>query len=396
MKKEYIMSEEDKELKRRKVEQNRNKRKLKTTETDNSKSADDVIQIKKAIKEEEWSPAASSVISPASVESETTSFSNNDSNDGISTERYRNVNAESSVADIVGAITEVAKEASYVIQKIMHNKKETVNVMSRIVQEPKHALLLISHLIKYPADGMIIISKLIESPMSALSVFTQFMSSPSDALQIIMKTMTSPEAVLQFITELSKSTDPMEVVAQFMVSPSETLKMINKLMNGSCHDLAAPEDNLMIKSMLDVCSVDSSSSASPTSSTTTTTIPPIFQSSSSSNTYSDTNNNNSNNNNDYQEISTKLLNEISHDLNGQFQGSSIDSIINEAIKLEYDSEQVADEQTCYRRELNDVEIMKIQELIDSNKALYAPVDNDLSTLVIGDCQIKVCVEAEGK
>jgi hypothetical protein len=96
-------------------------------------------------------------------------------------------------------------------------------------------------------------------------------------------------------------------------------------------------------------------------------------------------------------LTTKILLEINQDVNGSNlpdrqarSSSSIDSIINEAIKLEYETSfSQASQIHTPSRELNDMETMKIQELIDSNKALYAPVDEDLSNLVIGDCQIKV-------
>lgn len=383
MKKEYIMTDEDKELKRIKIEQNRNKRKLKSC-AEKASSGDelDQLQSKKAVRvKEEWSPGSTTSPMSNAMETQSESSMNMDSDEF---HRLSTITSESTVNEIVDAITNEPKEASQVIQRIMRTQTEALQVMSKIIQEPGQALMLISHLIKNPSDGMMIISKMMSSPLDALSVFTQFMASPTDALQIIFKIMSSPTDVLQFMTELTNSPqDALEIMKKFMSTPADTLSSINRMMSNSTDVQSSNESpNEMIKSMLEVSSVDSpnSSVASPSSSFQSIRIPNSPQVGSSGEF------DHNNNNNDYQHNTVRLLNEISQDISRK--QSPFDSIINEAIKLEYDTPQMVSQMQSPSRELNDVELMKIQELLDSNKALYAPVDEDLSSLVLEDCQIK--------
>ncbi|KAJ2941640.1 hypothetical protein O0L34_g14696 [Tuta absoluta] len=66
----------------------------------------------------------------------------------------------------------------------------------------------------------------------------------------------------------------------------------------------------------------------------------------------------------------------------RIEPNSMESILCEAIKLEFDASPV---NPCggSSRELNEVERAKLNELIVANKALHAPIDDDLSQL-IGD------------
>lgn len=381
------MSEEDKELKRLKIEQNRNKRKLKASPEKVSSGDDlDQLQSKKATRvKKEWSPSSSILSNTHETHSESSQTSFIDSDEFQGSDRLRHITSDSTVNEIVTAITQVA-DASHVIQKIMRTPNESLEVMKKIITEPSQALILISHLIKNPSDGMLIISKMMSSPLDALSVFTQFMSSPTDAITMIFRIMNSPKQVLQFMTELAKSPqEALEIMKKFMAltCPQETLVGINRLMSSpgsQSPDSHCEYRNEMIKSMLDISSVGSPSSASSNASPLST-----FHSVLISNSPSVYINEHDTNNNEYRQNTAKLLNEINQDVNVGQPVNSIDSIINEAIKLEYEATQVTRSPS---RQLNEVEVMKIQELIDSNKALYAPVDEDLTTLVFGDCQIK--------
>ena len=388
MKKEYIMSEEDKELKRLKIEQNRNKRKLKASPEKLSSGDDlDQLQSKKAIRvKEEWSPSSSVSLSNA-LETHSESSMSADSDEHFkASDRLRHITAECDVSDIVAAITQKS-DASHVIQKLMKTQSEALQVMAKIITDPSQALMLISHLIKNPSDGMLIISKMMSSPLDALSVFTQFMSSPTDAITMIFKIMSSPKEVLQFMTELAKSPqDALIIMKRFMAGPQETLVNLNRLIspNSKSPNVNCEHHNEMIKSMLDISSAGSPSSASSGAS------PSAFHNSvlTIPNSPSTPINDHDTNNNEYCQNTAKILHEIHQDVNtnnSSLNVNSIDSIINEAIKLEYEATQVL---SSHSRHLNEVEVMKIQELIDSNKALYAPVDDDMSTLVFGDCNIK--------
>lgn len=386
MKKEYIMSEEEKELKRVKIEQNRNKRKLKTgSEQLSSGDEHEHLKSKKSVRiKQEWSPG--SISSPLSnaMETHSESSTNMDSDYFQKTDCSRNITSDSSVQEIVDAITCESKEASQVLQEVMKTQTDALKVMSKIIQDKSQALKLISHLIKYPSDGMTIINKMMSSPVDALSVFTQFMASRTDAFQIILKIMASPQDVVLFMNELTRSPqNALEIMRRFMSTPTDTFAMINRLIATSSN--STESNDKTIKSMLNINSIESSNSsvASPSSAFQSVRI----QNSPQTIPEHDTNNNINNN---YQQNSIELLQEIGRDIRKQtslYHLNSFDSIINEAIKLEYEMPSV--KQICLSsRELNEVELTKIQELLDSNKALYAPVDEDLSSLVLEDCQIK--------
>lgn len=381
MKKEYIMSEEDKELKRIKIEQNRNKRKLKVNFEKAASSGDDqdqdqVVITKKSIKvKKEWSPGSSSA-----METQSESSINNDSDE--STE----ITSSSSAAEILEAITKNVSKSSQIIQKVMKTQHEAVEVMSRLIQEPSLALILISHLIKNPADGMLIISKMMSSPLDALSVFTQFMASPTDALQMIFKIMSSPKDVMQFMSDLAQAPhESKEVMKRFRSNQGDSLNGLTRILRQSMSSESQTNEdsnNDMIKTILEVSSVDSPNSS-------VDSLSSAFQSARTPNSPQVVPSDYDVNNNNYHQDTSKMLNEIYEDINNSpYQNNSIDSIINEAIKLEYETPQTASQMAAPNRDLIDIEVYKIQELVDSNKALYAPVDEDMTALMFGCSQIK--------
>lgn len=69
--------------------------------------------------------------------------------------------------------------------------------------------------------------------------------------------------------------------------------------------------------------------------------------------------------------------------------SSIETILCEAIKLEYEAFSSISQSNSNSRELNDAERAKLNELIVANKALLAPVDDDLNNLIGEDYKFKV-------
>jgi nuclear receptor subfamily 1 group I len=70
--------------------------------------------------------------------------------------------------------------------------------------------------------------------------------------------------------------------------------------------------------------------------------------------------------------------------------NSIESIMSEAIKLEFEAYSSLAKSHQNSRELNDAERAKLNELIVANKSLHEPLDDDLSTLVGDDTRFKVC------
>ena len=153
MKKEFILSELDKKIKKEKIEQNRRKRR------GPSSGEDDELITKK--------PTKRMVIineNPVSCESP--------SSDEVS--------INSSPKEIVMALMNGRQRISC----LMKTKKDAVEVMEKIINSPEDALTLISHFISNPADALVIIQKIMDSPLNALSVFNQFLQSSTNALSV--------------------------------------------------------------------------------------------------------------------------------------------------------------------------------------------------------------------
>lgn len=68
--------------------------------------------------------------------------------------------------------------------------------------------------------------------------------------------------------------------------------------------------------------------------------------------------------------------------------NSIESILCEAIKLEFEAYSSVTQNHKSSRELNDVERAKLNELIVANKALHAPIDDDICGLIGGPASLK--------
>lgn len=217
--------------------------------------------------------------------------------------------------------------------------------------------------------------------------------------------MSSPSDVLTFMQELTnRPQEALDIMNKFMQSPAEALQLINKMINHTCsmenHHINGQNDccveNETIKLML--TKSPSSSNASPSSSSSATTtqqqqqqvgtslrVPNSPQAMPAAHYHDVDSNNTSFINN---QKTSELLEEVVRDINEhptQSGGSTcIDSIICEAIKLEYDAPQL--QSTNF--ELNESENAKIEELIISNKALHAPVDTDLTEISLLISEIK--------
>lgn len=69
--------------------------------------------------------------------------------------------------------------------------------------------------------------------------------------------------------------------------------------------------------------------------------------------------------------------------------NSIESILCEAIKLEYEAYSSIAQCHSNSRELNDAERAKLNELIVANKALLSPLDDELNNLIGSDYKFRV-------
>lgn len=220
----------------------------------------------------------------------------------------------------------------------------------------------------------------------------------SDGLEFITKIISSPKDVLQFLQQLMRSPeDGLQIMNKFINSPADALKMINKMMNqakvdsttgsspGSSHVsdpiLELNEDpfnnsaqlKVMFEKMTENMNVeptvkDLEVAASPVNNVPTSTLEIEEPLNSPMTTNS-------------------IIDEI---INGSIRNDPLDTILCEAIKLEYEGSASVSTNSS-SRELNDVERAKLNELIVANKALYAPVEEDLSSLISDDYQMKVII-----
>uniref|UniRef100_A0A1L8DIG6 Putative nuclear receptor nhr-48 n=1 Tax=Nyssomyia neivai TaxID=330878 RepID=A0A1L8DIG6_9DIPT len=364
MKKEYIMSEEDKILKRKKIEQNRAKKKLALGETP--------VKIKREPADTDVWTHRPDAFPPENSSSSDTSFRNDFSSPEMplhSPTLHRNLpGMDSTPTEIVNSIVD-SSDASRVINHLMKTPEDGIEVMGKILNSPKDAIVLISHFISAPGDALKIISKIMNSPFDALTVFTKFMSSPTDAFEIITKVINSPNDVLQFLQQLMRSpADGLQIMNKFINAPAEALKIINKMMNHSKVDSTSgdksPDIESALKSMLHQQPHESpkSTMASSTCEATSPAPDPVEE-----------------------DEAKKILEDVEK---MPILPNSIESVLCEAIKLEYEGCSSMGQGGTNSRELNDAERAKLNELIVANKALYAPVDEDLSSLISDDCRIK--------
>lgn len=377
------MSDEDKKLKKAKIEQNRTKRKPVAVTIQCDNEAD---ESPKKMKPTASVSGSNRVDAKQSLENELeTMFPTISSSTGGTgtTKAAATANEmptlESSSADIVDRLVNYPEDSSKLINQLMHTPSDAVAVMTKIIHSQKDAMRLIGHLIGSPGDALKIISKIMNSPFDALTVFTKFMSSPTDALEIIAKIASSPEEVLQFIQQLMNAPeDALQIMNKFMNSPAEALKMLNQMVNSSGSDAAHVKaetvaSHSMIKSMLSDntkthCDYipENNSSASQQSACDS---PQHTQHHSAATRASFIN---------PKDTIRGVLDDVTDEPLAAGGDNTLAAVICEAISLEYDLGGRT--QQPVNRDLNEAERAKLNELIVANKALNAPLDEDLTGL----------------
>lgn len=453
MQKEYIMSEEDKLMKREKIEQNRAKRKVKTSKiysehssiklkrySDESKSkstnencvqdctlntsqsmnilspcstysnSSDNMSLNFQMPNEMETKSSSEIMelehsncsstSSKSSAPSSTSFLSQFSNNELPTMLPINNNncnlqalhsqqpnirpqtqqtidlypkIDSSACDIVNYFLNNPNDSSNYINVLMPNQRAAMEVLTKIIHSQKDAMRMIGHLIGTPGDALKIISKVMNSPYDALTVFTKFMSSPNDALEIIAKCVNSPADVLQFAQQLmSTPSNAVEIVNKFLNSPAEAMKLLNDMVNNTT--IVDSTTTKMENVDFSTCS-QSIDTISDTMFYTKNVSSPMVR-----NLLESKNNNEIPNSNislknkmekvEMQEEATK------EPLIQQKHSNTLEYIINEAINIEFNVKEINT-----KRDLNDSETAKLNELIVAYKALFVPVDEDITPLL---------------
>ncbi|KAH8382425.1 hypothetical protein KR009_003498 [Drosophila setifemur] len=444
MKSENIMSEEDKLIKRRKIETNRAKRRLMENGTvdggdgegddDNKAPADSSSSNLELYSGYQDSQSCGSADSGANACSPGTATS-----PGAGQVNPLQMTAEKIVEQIVSD----PDRASQAINRLMRTQKEAISVMEKVISSQKDALRLVSHLIDYPGDALKIISKFMNSPFNALTVFTKFMSSPTDGVEIISKIVDSPADVVEFMQNLMHSPeDAIDIMNKFMNTPAEALRILNRILSGGPQQtadrkplldkeqaakIAPPAERVdtVIQSMLssgsppisphDATAVDLQYHSpgveeQPSTSSSSHPLPYIANS---------------------PDFDLKTFMQTNYNdepsLDSDFSINSIESVLSEVIRIEYQAfnsiqhaasrvkeemsylsgnqgqsgcnasgatQQHLQQPICapsslhMDRELNEAEQSKLRELRLASEALYDPVDEDLSALMMGDDRIK--------
>lgn len=337
-----------------------------------------------------------------------------------STARLEYPTKDSNTTDIVNFFLNHPSESSSYINHLMPNQKTAMEIMTKIIHTQKDAMKMIGHLIGSPGDALKIIAKIMNSPYHALTVFTKFMASPNDALEIIAKCVNSPASVLHFLQQLMSTPDnAVDIVNRFMNEPAEAMKMLNELVDISMVDSTTKMDcndlnNLMAPpppSTSDPSTAIRSNEFVPNNTVTDTlfcmksvsspTVRNLLEAE-----YGEPSSREPCKMSDLKSIPTDEPLELMTDENcgGKSDGSgdntdtinngigvgggdgaanidnehlnTLESLISNVIKIEYNCRE-----SSISRELNDSETAKLNELIVAYKALFVPLDEDVSPLV---------------
>ena len=370
MNKGHIMSDEDKKLKKHKIEQNRVKRK--DTKIKHRKLDSSTVEHE----DDATSTSTATINCDENDDSRTEPFEFHQSTSVPSVESEEPPDTTNqppvvlTTSMIVDMIVRSPETAANAFDEYMKSSGDALKLMENIMNSQRDAMKLISHLILYPGDALKIISKVMNSPFDALTVFTKFMSSPTDSIQIISKVANSPGDVLKFMQQLMSSPgDAIDIMNKFMEQPAEALKIINKMVNSEdklVSECGTGEDDKL--SLLD------------------SIIDSVKQ-----NTTRHSNNEFSTNTSDDIDNFNIIENEVDNGNETSVEssfGKCIESILSEAIKLEYELNDPTIENSCNDKKLTEIESSKLMELKSASLALSNPVDVDLSNSFDSE-QIKV-------
>ncbi|XP_017020556.1 nuclear hormone receptor HR96 [Drosophila kikkawai] len=453
MKSENIMSEEDKLIKRRKIETNRAKRRMMENGTDGGDANDDGAGGGSG--EDNKAPADSSSsnleLYSGSQDSQSCGSADSGGANGCTARQASSTGAQvnplqMTAEKIVDQIVSDPDRASQAINRLMRTQKEAISVMEKVISSQKDALRLVSHLIDYPGDALKIISKFMNSPFNALTVFTKFMSSPTDGVEIISKIVDSPADVVEFMQNLMHSPeDAIDIMNKFMNTPAEALRILNRILSGGGangaaqqtdrkpfleKELAATKEPPPPAERVDTVIQSMLGSGSPPISPHGAAVDLQYHSPGAEEQPSTSSSHPLAYIANSPDFDLKTFMQTNYNdepsLDSDFSINSIESVLSEVIRIEYQafnsiqhaasrvkdemshqggpyggcnaagnsSQQHLQQPICapstvqLDRELNEAEQMKLRELRMASEALYDPVDEDLSALMMGDDRIK--------
>ncbi|ETN65194.1 hormone receptor-like in 96 [Anopheles darlingi] len=291
MKKEYIMSEEDKVIKRKKIEQNRAKKRLSNEQPEEAIGDSGAgggerngvpIKIKreKSIElfdtSESWHNSSSSEYCSTDVgqgigldpsNSSNHSHASNDtmtaglnhvaspSSEFSSIDPGATINNQnsslSSEAELLSAAvaslqqsgsSAMAKGSSSATGPAVQSSGSTSRAVTASNGEDSQLLTpltidssaedIVNRIVNYPTRASQTIASLMKSPRDAVFIMSKIIHSQCDALKLISHFISAPGDALQIISKIMNSPlDALTVFAQFMSSPTDALQLIGKIVS---------------------------------------------------------------------------------------------------------------------------------------------------------------------
>lgn len=318
MRKEYIMTEEDKLLKRKKVEENRAKRKSKKLRSDGEESIN--MMEKKEVEhqingfwvQEHMMDANQMEMSPESSNSEClTGFqsipnllTNNPTSSNNPTilssvsqystqirshQQMRYQTTESSIpinnttinntlpthTNYISSTTNnyqmniqtmptqyeyPTKDSSTgdIVNFFLDHPSESSNYINVLMPNQKIAMDVITRIIQTQRDAIKLIGHLIGCPGDALKIISKIMNSPYHSLTVFAKFIGSPTDALEIIAKCVNSpNDVLQFIQQLMATPDNSVEIVNKFINAPGEAMKMLNDMVDKNEMIDIAMVDS-------------------------------------------------------------------------------------------------------------------------------------------
>ncbi|XP_050068588.1 nuclear hormone receptor HR96 [Anopheles maculipalpis] len=358
------------------------------------------------------------------------------------------ITAPGDALQIISKIMNSPLDALTVFAQFMSSPTDALQLIGKIVSSPADVLQFMQQLMNQPEDALQVMNKFMSSPAEALQMINKMMNH-SDIVKTIKEaadTSQKDEDEQQQQQQHHHQQEQQPSLLSAMQQPiaEHQIHQTDLPLASSCIDSVASDQHQMIRSIMQEATIVTdpvgtiSAAASPSSTSNyetpyTSMLDPLLSSTTTSLVHS----HNYSHSHHQLQMSTgiqpaspscssdiadvvfaasstfghdpPIIVPPSDDL-GIFQDieakpvmpHTLESVLMQAIKLEYEGynsspigTSSSQQSTTHHStvgsnsiELNDAERAKLNELIVANKALYAPVDDDLASLISDDCRIK--------
>uniref|UniRef100_A0A182T9W8 Nuclear receptor domain-containing protein n=1 Tax=Anopheles maculatus TaxID=74869 RepID=A0A182T9W8_9DIPT len=330
-------------------------------------------------------------------------------------------------------------DALQLIGKIVSSPADVLQFMQQLMNQPEDALQVMNKFMSSPAEALQMINKMMNH-----SDIVKTIKEAADTSQKDEDDLQQQQHQQQQQQQLQQQEQQPQLLAAPQHPAEHQMHQPDLPLPSSCIDSVASDQHQMIRSIMQESTIVSdpvgtiSAAASPSSTSNyeppyTSMLDPLLSSTTTSLVHSHTNYNHSHQlqmttaiqpaspscSSDIADVVFAASSTFGHDPPiivpptddlGIFQDieakpvmpHTLESVLMQAIKLEYEGynsspigSSSSQQSTTHHPpvgsnsiELNDAERAKLNELIVANKALYAPVDDDLASLISDDCRIK--------